>query len=209
MIGGTNVCRMSVTHSVLRAAALKSRSRSFRVPLGRAPCGLLPPLPPLRYSVQSGPAHQARHAVATAPLPRRNADLPRCADSPRLPHGAMQHTDLPQQLSIVLGPRTRRPGPPAIVPAGGDSQTSAHHPDGKGLAASLDHPILHRDALAMNAADSRKKSRSFLTRANSRRRRARFSSRTALAHEPHHDRSMAHSNLLLGPFLALLYLSVC
>jgi hypothetical protein len=31
-------------------------------------CGLLMPLPPLRHAVQSGPAHQARHAVAATRL---------------------------------------------------------------------------------------------------------------------------------------------
>lgn len=81
----------------------------------------------------------------------------------------IQRMDLRQQPCIVLGPRIRRSGSPALVPAGRDPQIPAHQPDGKRVAALLDHPIRHRDALAKHAAASRKKSRSLVTRANSRR----------------------------------------
>ena len=100
--------------------------------------------------------------------PRRSGDPPRCVGSPRRHLSRHGGSNSCQQPRVVLRPCTRWSAHPAIVSTGRDLQTPAHQSDGKRIAASLDHPILHRDALAKHAAASRKKSRSFVTRAHSR-----------------------------------------
>ena len=58
-----------------------------------------------------------------------------------------------------------------------DFQTAAHQSDGISTATALDHLVPTGNSLAKNTAASRKKSRSFFTRASSRRSRATSSSR--------------------------------
>ena len=89
----------------------------------------------------------------------------------------VQLTNPGEQPSALLRPRTRCSHPPAVIAAGRDPHTPAHESDGKHVAASLDHSILHRDVLAKHVAASRKKSRSFVTRLNSRRSWVSSSSR--------------------------------
>jgi hypothetical protein len=60
---------MSVTHLVLGAVAVKSRSKWFCVPAGGETRGLPPPPPPLGHTLQPGSAHQAGHPVSATPLP--------------------------------------------------------------------------------------------------------------------------------------------
>src|SRR5689334_14090822 len=88
----------------------------------------------------------------------------------QLPHALHQPSVLPRA-------DTQWSCHPAIIATGRDSQTAAHQSDGKRSAASLDHPKLHVDAFAKNAAAARKKSRSLVTRASSRRNWLSSSSR--------------------------------
>ncbi len=135
-------------------------------PLRTGPDGFLPPPPSLRHALEPSSTHQARHPVAATPLSRIAEGFP----DPPTPHDAvlvsMQGPNLRQYSSVLLCAHTRGSGHPAVVPAGRHSQTAAHQADGKRRAASLDHPLLHRDALAKNAAASRKKSRALVAREN-------------------------------------------
>ena len=135
----------------------------------RCPGWLGAPTSPLREAAQASAAHQTGHPVAPTSLP----GVPLILPDPRTPNDAvgisMELTNPGEEPGVLLVPCTRPPRRPAIIPAGRYAQTPTHQSEGKSIAASLDHPILHFDALAKNAAASRKKSRSFVTRANSRR----------------------------------------
>lgn len=81
-------------------------------------------------------------------------------------------TDAAQQTLIIDVPSTR----PVVIATGRDLEHPAHHANGKLCATTLNRLILQDDSLAKNIAASRKKSRSFFTRASSRLRRAISSS---------------------------------
>src|SRR5690606_30122371 len=66
---------------------------------------------------------------------------------------------------------------PVVIATGRHLQTTAHQSDWVLVAAALDHRVPFDDSLAKYAAASFKKSRSFVTRASSRLRRASSSSR--------------------------------
>ena len=143
----------------------------------RCPCRLDAPAPPLGNTAQPGLTHQARDLMAATRL----ASIAQAFPHAWTPHDPilvrMQCPNSREQPGILLSSPTRRPGHPALVAAGRHPQPAAHPSDGKRLAAPLDHPIRHRDPLAKNVAASRKKSRSFMTRLNSRRSWANSSSR--------------------------------
>src|SRR5690606_6879805 len=81
------------------------------------------------------------------------------------------------QAVIVTRPGARRALCPVVEAAGRHLQTPAHQPDRVLVAVASDHLVPQGDSLAKNAAASRKKSRSFFTRASSRFRVATSSSR--------------------------------
>ncbi len=82
-----------------------------------------------------------------------------------------------EQSLVRQGPCTRRPSDGIVVATRRHTEQSTYHSHGIGSAAVLDHPLLHFRSLAMNTAASRKKSRSFLARASSRRSATSSSSR--------------------------------
>jgi hypothetical protein len=84
------------------------------------------------------------HRFAPFVRDRRSQDLTSVSTCRRFP-GRRQPHDAVLVGAELTNLRTRRPRGPAVVPAGGDAQVSAHHPDGKRGAAPLDHPILPRD----------------------------------------------------------------
>src|SRR5690606_29672500 len=89
----------------------------------------------------------------------------------------MQLTDPAEQALVVERAGAGQSLAPVVVTAGRDSQAAAHQSHRKLIAATFDHLIPQDDPLAKNVAASRKKSRSFFTRASSRLRRASSSSR--------------------------------
>ncbi len=136
----------------------------------REPGRLPPPAPPLRHTLQARPAHQARHPMAATSLARIAQLFPESRTADDAIMLRMEVLNPPQQPGVLLRAGTRRSCHPAVIPAGRPPQAPAHQSDGKRLAAAVDHPVLHRDTLAKNTAASRKKSRSFVTRASSRLR---------------------------------------
>lgn len=94
-------------------------------------------------------------------------------------HGAilMNIPNAPHQASIFLNPRTWLAILPGVMAAGGNPQATAHQSYRVLVAAALDHRVPLDDSLAKYAAASLKKSRSLVTRSNSRLRRVSSSSR--------------------------------
>ncbi len=86
-------------------------------------------------------------------------------------------TNTLHQTRIRAGTRAWRAILPSVITAGGHFQTSAHQSHRVVIAAALDHRVPLDDSLAKYAAASLKKSRSLVTWANSRLRRASSSSR--------------------------------
>lgn len=80
----------------------------------------------------------------------------------------MNLMDTLKQALIVELPRTGRSVFPIVITAWGNMQTSTHQAKVKLIATKLNSLILQDDSLAKNVAASRKKSRSFVTRASSR-----------------------------------------
>src|SRR5690606_38846373 len=95
----------------------------------------------------------------------------------RAPAVLVQFTDPAEQTLVVELAGTGQALAPVVVPAGRDPQTATHQSNRKFIAATFDRLIPQDDPLAKNVAASRKKSRSFFTRANSRLSRASSSSR--------------------------------
>src|SRR5690554_163475 len=89
----------------------------------------------------------------------------------------MDLSDTGQQSPVINLSGTRCACFPAVITTRGNLQTTTHHAYRKLAATTLDRLIFQDDSLAKNVAASRKKSRSFFTRASSRFRRATSSSR--------------------------------
>lgn len=121
--------------------------------------------------------HQPRNPVQAGGLPFGHQILlhARCAD--RLPAVLMQFTDTAEQPIIVHGTSARQPLLPRVVATGRHPQAPTHQTNRKVIAATPDRLKLQDDSLAKNVAASRKKSRSFFTRASSRLSLASSSSR--------------------------------
>src|SRR5690606_4440929 len=83
----------------------------------------------------------------------------------------------PHQPRILLSAGAWLAVLPGVIPTGSDLQATAHQSYLVLVAAALDHRVPLDDSLAKYAAASLKKSRSLVTRANSRLRRASSSSR--------------------------------
>lgn len=80
-------------------------------------------------------------------------------------------------MLVSLSSAGRRSRYPGVIAAGGHLQTATHKTYGKLVATMLNRLIPQDDSFAKNTAASRKKSRSFFTRASSRLRFASSSSR--------------------------------
>src|SRR6185437_2875323 len=137
----------------------------------------VPPAPPLRQAVQFCGGHQPGHPVGTGTFALEGQSFvhPRHPD-----HTIALGMDLAnalQQTCIVACTRTRRAPRPLVITAARHLQTPAHQPERVLIAVAPDRRVPHGDSLAKNAAASRKKSRSFFTRASSRRSVASSSSR--------------------------------
>ena len=139
--------------------------------------GLPPPIPPLGNPAKAVLPHQASDAVAAAALAAVTQLFPH-SWAPENPIAfCMKHANLRQQPPVRSLATTRGAIPPTVVATRRDPQTAAHQTDGKGVAATIDHDVLHFDSFAKNVAASRKKSRSFFTRVSSRLSEAISSSR--------------------------------
>src|SRR6185437_13942389 len=129
----------------------------------------VPPAPPLRHAVQFCGGHQPGHPVGAGTFALKGQSFvhPRHSD-----HAVALGMDLAnalQQTCIVACTRTRRAPRPRVITAARHLQTPAHQPERVLIAVAPDRRVPHDDSLAKNAAASRKKSRSFFTRASSRR----------------------------------------
>src|SRR5690606_23845100 len=137
---------------------------------------LATPLRP-RPALQAILCHQARHPVQAGRLALIGKVFVHAACTQRAPAVLVQLADAAEQALVVELAGAWQALAPAVVTAGRHSKATAHQSNRKLIAATFDHLILQEDPLAKNVAASRKKSRSFLTLASSRFRRANSSSR--------------------------------
>src|SRR5690606_17947353 len=142
----------------------------------RWPAALTTPLGP-RPALQAIGRHQPRHPVQAGCLAFFGQVFVHATGPQRAPAVFVQLTDPAEQTLVVALSGAGQALAPVVVAAGRHSQAAAHQSHWKLIAATFDHLIPQDDPLAKNVAASRKKSRSFFTRASSRLRRASSSSR--------------------------------
>src|SRR5256712_6334135 len=106
----------------------------------------------------------------------------------------MQADDLRSQLTIRHGAGTHGPGQPLIEPTATHVQHPAHPHNPKLPAMGAHEGVLHGRSLAKYAAAFFKMSRSSVSRATSRRRRARSAAGAGCRPEPGDDASWCASN---------------
>ncbi|MNN50814.1 hypothetical protein D3C81_1654180 [compost metagenome] len=133
----------------------------------------LPPGPAL----QAVGRHQARDPVQAGTFALLSQVFAHATSPQRTAAVFVQFAHPYHQALIVDLSGARRALAPRVVAAGRYLQAPAHQPDRKLIAATFDHLIPQDDPFAKNIAASRKKFRSFFTRASSRLRRANSSSR--------------------------------
>jgi len=121
------------------------------------------------------------HQVSYAVPPASNPLVPQFGSDPKTAIGSgtlrMDDADFHQESAILTRPSTVWPLLPGAVPTGRDPEDLAHQPNRIGGLMTRYALKPRFDFLAKYAAASRKKSRSRLTRPNSRFNRASSSSR--------------------------------
>lgn len=137
----------------------------------------LPPAFAPKPTLQAVGGHQGCHPVQAGSLAFPSQVLAHAASSQGTPAVFVQLTH-PHHKALIVGlPAAWRTLAPLVIATGRYLQAPAHQPNRKLIAATLDHLLPQDDPFAKNVAASRRKSRSFFTRASSRLRRASASSR--------------------------------
>src|SRR2546422_3016840 len=102
------------------------------------------------------------------PVPPLNQCVPDAGTAVGLARLSVDHSDFREQDAVVHCTAALGPILQGVIARNRYSERTAHEPDGKETVMCLDRAVSHGDSLAKNAAARFKKSRSWVTRANSR-----------------------------------------